>query len=131
MAAARSYLGTPLRRSNDLGHSANTPLSLLTQTTLSRVQHAVKWPHDQRRGDRRKCELQGFEGRGAGSPRRPGPSRRGDFVANHVELSLFPNWSGVDRERLVEVTGNRLTLRTRPLLLNGIEQRARHVWERV
>jgi hypothetical protein len=56
---------------------------------------------------------------------------RGDFVTHHVELSLFPNWSGVDQERLVAVTGDRLTLRTRPLLLNGIEQSARLVWERV
>jgi hypothetical protein len=56
---------------------------------------------------------------------------RGDSVIHHVELSLFPNWSGVDQERLVEVTGNRLTLRTRPLLLDGTEQSARVVWERV
>jgi hypothetical protein len=56
---------------------------------------------------------------------------RGDSVVHHVELSLFPNWSGVDQERLVEVRGNRLTLRTRPLLLDGIEQSARLVWERV
>jgi Lipocalin-like domain len=55
---------------------------------------------------------------------------RGDSVIHHVELSLFPNWSGVDQERLVEVTGNRLTLRTKPLLLGGIEQSARVVWER-
>ena len=54
-----------------------------------------------------------------------------DSVIHHVELSLFPNWSGVDQERLVEVTGNRLTLRTRPLLLEGREQTARLVWERV
>lgn len=33
---------------------------------------------------------------------------RGDSVIHHVELSLFPNWSGVDQERLVEVTGDRL-----------------------
>jgi hypothetical protein len=57
--------------------------------------------------------------------------RRGDSVIHHVELSLFPNWSGVDQERLVEVSGNRLTLRTRPLLFGGIEQSARLVWERV
>jgi lipocalin-like protein len=56
---------------------------------------------------------------------------RGDTVIHHVELSLFPNWSGVDQERLVEVTGNRLTLRTRPFLLGGMEQSARLVWERM
>jgi Lipocalin-like domain len=56
---------------------------------------------------------------------------RGDRVIHHVELSLFPNWSGVEQERLVEVTGKRLTLRTRPLLLGGVLQSARVVWERV
>ncbi|MDQ3891215.1 MAG: lipocalin-like domain-containing protein [Actinomycetota bacterium] len=56
---------------------------------------------------------------------------RGDSVVHHVELSLFPNWSGADQERLVEVTGNRLTLRTIPLLLGGTERSARLVWERV
>jgi hypothetical protein len=56
---------------------------------------------------------------------------RGDSVIHRVELSLFPNWSGVDQERFVEVTGNRLTLWTRPLLLSGTEQSARVVWERV
>jgi hypothetical protein len=51
-------------------------------------------------------------------------------VIHHVALSLFPNWSGVDQKRLVEVTGNRLTLSTKRLLLDGIEQSARLVWER-
>jgi hypothetical protein len=55
---------------------------------------------------------------------------RGDTVIHHVELSLFPNWSGVDQERPVEVTGHRLTLRTRRFLLGGMEQNARLVWER-
>jgi hypothetical protein len=55
----------------------------------------------------------------------------GDSVIHHVELSLFPNWVGVEQERLVEVTGNRLTLSTRPILLRGIQQRAHLIWERV
>jgi len=56
---------------------------------------------------------------------------RGDSVIHHVMLSLFPNWSGVDQERVVEITDNLLTLSTRPILLDGIEQRARLVWEHV
>ncbi len=52
-------------------------------------------------------------------------------VIHHVELSLFPNWVGVDQERLVELTGNRLTLSTRPILLEGIQQTAHLIWERV
>ena len=56
---------------------------------------------------------------------------RGDVVIHHVELSLFPNWVGIDQERLVELTGNRLTLSTRPLLLGGRQQTAHLIWERV
>jgi hypothetical protein len=55
----------------------------------------------------------------------------GDTVVHHVKLSLFPNWVGVDQERLVEITGDRLTLSTRPILLEGTEQTAHLVWERL
>jgi hypothetical protein len=53
----------------------------------------------------------------------------GDKVVHHVELSLFPNWVGVDQERLVELAGNRLTLSTPPILLRGIQQTAHLIWE--
>jgi hypothetical protein len=56
---------------------------------------------------------------------------RGDTVIHHVELSLFPNWAGVDQERLVEVRGNRMTLSTRPMLLGGIQRTGRLIWERL
>lgn len=56
---------------------------------------------------------------------------RGDTVVHHVELSLFPNWVGVEQERLVELAGNRLTLSTRPILLGGMQRTARLIWERV
>jgi Lipocalin-like domain len=55
----------------------------------------------------------------------------GDTVIHHVELSLFPNWVGVAQERLVRINGNRLTLSTRPLLLDGRQQTAHLLWERV
>jgi hypothetical protein len=55
----------------------------------------------------------------------------GDTVIHHVELSLFPNWVGVAQERLVTINGNRLTLSTRPLLLEGRQQTARLLWERL
>jgi hypothetical protein len=55
----------------------------------------------------------------------------GDTVIHHVELSLFPNWIGGDQERLVDLSGNRLTLSTRALLLRGIQQTAHLIWERV
>jgi hypothetical protein len=44
---------------------------------------------------------------------------QGDTVVHHVDLSLFPNWVGVDQERLVEVRGDRVTLSTRPMLLGA------------
>jgi hypothetical protein len=56
---------------------------------------------------------------------------QGETVIHHVDLSLFPNWVGVDQERLVELTGNRLTLSTRPILLGGVQQTAHLIWERV
>ena len=56
---------------------------------------------------------------------------RGDTVIHHVELSLFPNWVGVEQERLVEVRGNRLMLSTRPILLGGMQRIAHLIWERV
>src|SRR5215217_4385755 len=55
----------------------------------------------------------------------------GDTVVHHIVMSLFPNWIGGDQERLVDLRGNRLTLSTRPLLLRGIQQTARLIWERV
>lgn len=56
---------------------------------------------------------------------------RGDSVVHRVELSLFPNWVGVEQERLVDLSGDRLTLSTRPMLLGGTRRTARLVWERV
>ena len=56
---------------------------------------------------------------------------QGDKVIHHVDLSLFPNWVGVDQERLVELRGNRLILSTRPILLGGMLQTAHLIWERV
>ena len=53
-----------------------------------------------------------------------------DRVVHHVELSLFPNWIGEDQERLVELSGSRLTLSTHPMLLAGRLRTARLVWER-
>ncbi len=51
-------------------------------------------------------------------------------VIHHVDVSLFPNWVGVDQERFVEVKGDELTITTRPLRIGG-ETINRLVWERV
>jgi len=56
---------------------------------------------------------------------------RGDTVVHHVDLSLFPNWVGVEQERLVELRGNRMTLSTHPILLGGVQGTTHLIWERV
>jgi hypothetical protein len=56
--------------------------------------------------------------------------RRGESVVHHVEMSLFPNWTGRDQERRVELDGERLTLEAPPFIIKGTEQRAFLVWER-
>jgi hypothetical protein len=53
-----------------------------------------------------------------------------DHVTHHVELSLFPNWSGQNQKRHVELKGARLTLDAPPFVIKGVEQRARLVWKR-
>ena len=55
----------------------------------------------------------------------------GGTVIHHVDLSLFPNWVGVEQERLVELRGNQLILSTRSILLGGIQRTAHLLWERV
>ena len=42
-----------------------------------------------------------------------------DRVTPYLETSLFPNWVGTDQERFYRFDGNRLTLRTTPMLLYG------------
>ena len=56
---------------------------------------------------------------------------REDTVIHYVDFSLFPHWVGVEQERLVELTEDRLTLSTRPILLGGKQQTAHLIWERV
>jgi len=55
---------------------------------------------------------------------------RGDTVAHHIEVSLFPNWVGETQERFYELEGDRLTLST-PLMHVGGRQLSTHlIWER-
>jgi hypothetical protein len=56
---------------------------------------------------------------------------RGNTVVYRVELSLFPNWVGVEQERLVEVVEDRLILSTRPISLVGVPRIAHRIWEAV
>lgn len=52
-------------------------------------------------------------------------------IIHHVELSLFPNWSGADQERHFEFAGGRLALRTPFISAVGLEQTVQLIWQRV
>jgi len=54
----------------------------------------------------------------------------GDRLRHHVELSLFPNWTGVTQERIVHLDGDTLRISTPPLLIKGKEQISHLVWKR-
>src|SRR5215471_16053162 len=54
-----------------------------------------------------------------------------DKIIHHIELSLFPNWSGQSQERYFEFAGDRLTLRTPPTMVGGVEQIAVAIWQRM
>ncbi|MFX1521276.1 MAG: lipocalin-like domain-containing protein [Promethearchaeota archaeon] len=56
---------------------------------------------------------------------------QGDQVIHSIEVSFFPNWSGVEQIRFFEFKGNRLSLSTPPFLAAGIQQTAHLIWERV
>ncbi len=55
----------------------------------------------------------------------------GDRVVHHVELCQFPNWVGTDLVRFVDLVDDRVTLRTVPFVLRGVEQTSLLAWERV
>ena len=55
------------------------------------------------------------------------------MITHHVIGSSYPNWmaEGVDHVRYYEFSGNRLILRTVPLLIGGKKMVGRLVWERL
>ncbi|MGO9021709.1 MAG: lipocalin-like domain-containing protein [Syntrophobacteraceae bacterium] len=54
----------------------------------------------------------------------------GDKVIHHIEVSLFPNWTGKDQQRFYRFDGDRLILSSPPVLREGIEQTAHLTWKR-
>jgi hypothetical protein len=52
-------------------------------------------------------------------------------IIHHVEGSSAPNWTGKDNERFFELSGNRLVLTTKPMLVGGKMRSAKLVWERL
>ena len=56
---------------------------------------------------------------------------RGQRVIHHVEISLFPNWSGTQQERVFAFSGDRLTLTAPPMRIGAVEQNLVAIWQRL
>jgi hypothetical protein len=55
----------------------------------------------------------------------------GDKIIHHVEASWLPNYAGTDLVRFVKLQGDRLILRTPPMLQAGAQTINEVVWERM
>lgn len=51
-------------------------------------------------------------------------------VFHHVDGASAPDWVGTSQKRFVDLTGNRLTIRTPPQQIGGVESVVVLVWER-
>ena len=51
------------------------------------------------------------------------------IVTHHIQGCSFPNWVGVDQKRFFDLEGNRLNLRTPPLLMHGDQAVGYLIWE--
>jgi len=56
---------------------------------------------------------------------------RGQRVIHHVEISLFPNWSGKEQERFFAFSGDRLRLSAPPMRIGGVELNLVAIWQRL
>ena len=56
---------------------------------------------------------------------------RAQKVIHHVEISLFPNWSGKPQERFFAFSGDQLTLTAPPMRIGGIELTLVAIWQRL
>jgi Lipocalin-like domain len=54
----------------------------------------------------------------------------GRTVTHHLDCALYPDWVGTDLVRHGTLDGDRLTLTTPPIDVDGVEQHGRLVWER-
>jgi Lipocalin-like domain len=54
----------------------------------------------------------------------------GDTITHHVEMSLYPNWTGQDQIRNLRFEENKLILSTPAFLLSGDKWTFELVWER-
>ena len=55
----------------------------------------------------------------------------GDKVVHHVEASFMPNQVGTDLVRFVKLQGDRLVLRTPPMMDGGQQKVAELIWKRM
>jgi len=55
----------------------------------------------------------------------------GNKVIHHVEASWVPNQAGTDLTRFATLQGDRIILRTTPMLLNGASSVVELTWERL
>jgi Lipocalin-like domain len=58
-------------------------------------------------------------------------SLSGDKVVHHVEVATVQNWVNTDLVRLLKLEGNRMTLQTPPLSVDGVIQTSELVWQRI
>ena len=54
-----------------------------------------------------------------------------NFIVHHVEGSIFPNMEGTNQLRSYEFSGNRLQLRTPPMMLDGEKAFGVLEWEKI
>jgi|SRR5579862_1023319 len=54
----------------------------------------------------------------------------GDTITHHVEMSLYPNWTGQDQVRHLKFEEDKLTLSTPTFNLSGNEWTFELVWQR-
>jgi Lipocalin-like domain len=52
-------------------------------------------------------------------------------VVHHLEMSLNPSWIGGDQVRYFDLQGDRLTLKSPPMVMGGAELLLTVVWERL
>lgn len=52
-------------------------------------------------------------------------------VTHHLRGSLLPNWIGSDQTRFFDLSENRLTLRTPPLMIGGREAIGHLIWQSI
>ncbi|QFS52732.1 hypothetical protein GXM_10487 [Nostoc sphaeroides CCNUC1] len=52
-------------------------------------------------------------------------------IIHHIQISMYPNWTGIAQERIFALKDDRLLLSAPPDLIDGKQQTAHFVWKRV